>query len=501
MLMLTKMLAELLASVLRQRGLLQDNVKVTYYRDRDKELHYLFEQTDEAAFMKNIAGFFEWMNLSISEQQGQWRVFIDSSMRSLKAVLLHNGSLYPEVPIFFSRTLAEGYETLKHLLEKINYNDLSSKFKFKICGDFKVINIIRGLQSGNVGFPCIYCRWNSRKADHQYGAAQPAREAIEIGRRATRSSTGSSKKNFNQINEPLVELDDILLPPLHIGLGLFSQLIKSVFKRRPREDDEETYYELNCEQLIEHDDQENDQLMEHLYEEGESIDEAYESSEPCDLMDIDPDDLMDMESNEDESDSEREPEAQLNFKGKRFGERELVDEIMTSFPKVSVDDYELVKFLKRTFKFKSNSKLENGIFNGPEIRRLIQLRDQFEATMQPKFKAAWLSYVELCQGFLGSERSDEWQEIARKLVSNYKEQGCLMSLKLHYVSDHLDKFPANCGLMSEQQGERFHQQLSWLEKFYNKSADGLRMLADFCWRLRSQTDWSILSRKPNRRMF
>ena len=52
-----------------------------------------------------------------------------------------------------------------------------------------------------------------------------------------------------------------------------------------------------------------------------------------------------------------------------------------------------------------------------------------------------------------------------------------MSLKLHYVSDHLDRFPANCGMMSEQQGEQFHQQLSWLEKFYNKSTDGLRLLA------------------------
>lgn len=79
------------------------------------------------------------------------------------------------------------------------------------------------------------------------------------------------------------------------------------------------------------------------------------------------------------------------------------------------------------------------------------------------------------------------------MVEDFKEQGCLMSLKLHYISDHLDKFPTNCGFISHQQGERFHKQLKWVEKIYNKTVDGLRMLADYCWFLNSETDWSKLS--------
>ena len=55
-----------------------------------------------------------------------------------------------------------------------------------------------------------------------------------------------------------------------------------------------------------------------------------------------------------------------------------------------------------------------------------------------------------------------------------------MSLKLHYVSDHMDKFPSNCRLMSDQQGERFHKQLFFFERIYNKALNSLRMLADYC---------------------
>lgn len=483
-LMLTKLLAELLASFLAQHGLLEEGVKVTYFRDRDKEIHHLFGQNTLGAFMKDVKGFFSYVNLSIGEHIGQWRIFIDSSMSSLKAVLLHNGSVYPEIPIFFSKSLAEGYDTMKYLLETINYKQLGDKYKFKICADFKVINILRGLQPGNISYPCIYCLWNSRKKDHQYGGVQQSRETDQ---RATRSKQRASTETFNVIHEPLVDLSNILLPPLHIGLGLFSQLIKSVFRRRARDEDEETLYELNYEQLIEADDRENELLMQHLYDEEDLSEEEDEDS------DDDLDELM-FEG----AGPAVEP---VNLKGRNIDDHELNRRIREAFPDLHVDCYELVKFIMKTFKPKTEAKLEQGVFNGPEIRRLIQDRDRFEVTMPPNFKKAWSSYVLLCENFLGSERSEDYKDIVKELIDNYKAQGCLMSIKLHYLSEHLDKFPANCGLMSEQQGERFHQQLNWIERIYNKCTDGLRMLADYCWLLKSETDWSLLSRKPKRRSF
>ena len=43
-----------------------------------------------------------YANLSQKHSSSDWRLFIDSSKRSLKAVLLHNGNLKPGIPIAHS---------------------------------------------------------------------------------------------------------------------------------------------------------------------------------------------------------------------------------------------------------------------------------------------------------------------------------------------------------------------------------------------------------------
>ncbi|GBP60164.1 hypothetical protein EVAR_41854_1 [Eumeta japonica] len=43
-----------------------------------------------------------------------------------------------------------------------------------------------------------------------------------------------------------------------------------------------------------------------------------------------------------------------------------------------------------------------------------------------------------------------------------------MSIKLHYLRNHLDKFPDNLGNYSEEQGERFHQDLKVIEERYQE---------------------------------
>ena len=39
-----------------------------------------------------------------------------------------------------------------------------------------------------------------------------------------------------------------------------------------------------------------------------------------------------------------------------------------------------------------------------------------------------------------------------------------MSLKMHFLHSHLDFFPSNLGEVSDEQGERFHQDISIKEK-------------------------------------
>jgi len=61
---------------------------------------------------------------------------------------------------------------------------------------------------------------------------------------------------------------------------------------------------------------------------------------------------------------------------------------------------------------------------------------------------------------------DAWnafKEIVRNILDKFKLLGCNMSLKLHFLASHLDYFPPNLGAVSEEQGERFHQDLKDVE--------------------------------------
>jgi len=52
------------------------------------------------------------------------------------------------------------------------------------------------------------------------------------------------------------------------------------------------------------------------------------------------------------------------------------------------------------------------------------------------------------------------------MVKNFKNMGCLINLKIHFLHSHIDYFPANLGDFSEEQGERFHQDLKDVERRY-----------------------------------
>jgi len=65
------------------------------------------------------------------------------------------------------------------------------------------------------------------------------------------------------------------------------------------------------------------------------------------------------------------------------------------------------------------------------------------------------------------------------MLKNFKKLGCNMSVKLHYLHSHLDWFPDNLDV-SEEQGERFHQDIKEMEKRY-QGKWSTSMLADYCW--------------------
>ena len=66
--------------------------------------------------------------------------------------------------------------------------------------------------------------------------------------------------------------------------------------------------------------------------------------------------------------------------------------------------------------------------------------------------------------FLGNRKAPNNREIVGKLLQLYQDMGCNMSLKIHFLDSHLDLFPDNLGAISDEDGERFHQDISALEK-------------------------------------
>ena len=137
--------------------------------------------------------------------------FIDSNKASLKAVLLHNGNIHLSIPLAHVVQLKETYETMKLLLDAHQY----PKYSWKICGGFKS-NISYFRTTVGLHKICFLCLWNSRNdSNHFYKAHWEPREALTAGR-------------FNVKYMPLADPKNVLLPPLHIKLGLMKCFVRAM---------------------------------------------------------------------------------------------------------------------------------------------------------------------------------------------------------------------------------------------------------------------------------
>uniref|UniRef100_UPI00358F0AE9 uncharacterized protein n=1 Tax=Myxine glutinosa TaxID=7769 RepID=UPI00358F0AE9 len=88
---LSKESAQLLGSRLRESRLLAPETTFSWYRSREEEFREYFSSDDEVSlvYCSNITGLIAAMGLAYDPTE--WRLFIDSSSRSLKAVLLAKG--------------------------------------------------------------------------------------------------------------------------------------------------------------------------------------------------------------------------------------------------------------------------------------------------------------------------------------------------------------------------------------------------------------------------
>ena len=81
-----------------------------------------------------------------------------------------------------------------------------------------MVNFLLEQHGGYIKHPCFFCYWDSRAIDrHWVKKDWPAREDLAVG-------------DKNVMNEPLVNRDRAILPPLHIKLGLMKPFVKALDK-------------------------------------------------------------------------------------------------------------------------------------------------------------------------------------------------------------------------------------------------------------------------------
>ena len=131
---------------------------------------------------------------------------------------------------------------------------------------------------------------------------------------------------------------------------------------------------------------------------------------------------------------------------------------MKQFVKALDKKGECFKYLCTKFSRLTYQKIKAGIFDGPQIRLL--LKDlAFISTMKKEELNAWKAFSDVLRSFVGNIKSPDFCELVESLLQAFYDLRCNMRVKVQFLHSHLDYFPENVGAFSEEQGERFHQDI------------------------------------------
>lgn len=100
--------------------------------------------------------------LRYEHNPAEWRLFIDSSKRSLKALLRHIGNFLPVYYCSIFRNTKETYEVMSSTIKSNEYTT------FNISRDFKVIRILTGMYQGYTKECCFLCECDSLETNNHY---------------------------------------------------------------------------------------------------------------------------------------------------------------------------------------------------------------------------------------------------------------------------------------------------------------------------------------------
>lgn len=179
----------MLAEMLKEDNILASDVTMVSQRKRSAAFFPYFANAEKLSYCSNITGLMKELNIDYDATD--WRLFIDASKSGLEGVLLHNDGAYMPVPIAYSRELKETYASMKLIFDKVRYSEHKNS--------------------------CFICTWVSTAKIKHYHATWEKRGEFEIG-------------VMNIAKKSCCPREKILLPTLHIKLGLVSSFVRKLDK-------------------------------------------------------------------------------------------------------------------------------------------------------------------------------------------------------------------------------------------------------------------------------
>jgi len=81
--------------------------------------------------------------------------------------------------------------------------------------------------------------------------------------------------------------------------------------------------------------------------------------------------------------------------------------------------------------------------------------------------------------FLGTHKADNYTDIVADLIQSYKAMGWEIFPKVLFLDCHLDLFIENLRTLSDEHGERFHKDISTMERRHQGEWTP-SILVDYC---------------------
>ena len=153
--------------------------------------------------------------------------------------------------------------------------------------------------------------------------------------------------------------------------------------------------------------------------------------------------------------------------------------LMKNYVKAMNQEEVAFTYLWEKFPRLSEAKLKEGIFIGPQIRELIK-DEYFDTLLQHDENLAWDSFKFVIKGFFGKQKGSKLWGTSKQPFAELSEIRLQHVTKNTLISLEFVFFPDNCGAVSDEHGERFHQHISPMEKRYQGKWN-CAMLADCCW--------------------